>query len=39
MLQRELTALSNENYNSTRFGSGGTPAGAAGRTAFMKYSG
>ena len=24
---------------STRFGSGGTPAGAAGRTAFMKYAG
>jgi hypothetical protein len=39
MLQRELTALGNENYNPTRFGSGGTPAAAAGRTAFMKYSG
>ena len=39
MLRRELTALGNQNHNPTRFGSGGTPDGAAGRTAFMKYAG
>jgi hypothetical protein len=39
LLQRELAALGKENYNPTRFGSGGTSTGAAGRTAFMKYAG
>ena len=39
MLRRELAALGNKNHNPTRFGFGGTPAGAAGRTAFMKYAG
>jgi hypothetical protein len=38
MFRWELTALDNENHNPTRFGSGGTLAGAAGRTAFMKYA-
>lgn len=39
MHQRELTELGKENHNPTRFGSSGTPAEAAGLTAFMKYTG